>query len=108
MTFGEKLQEILDWYVKSQKEVAELSGISQSSISDYVNMKSTPTIDAAQKIADALGVSLWTLLNGDPLAVTPIDLTQRERTLLSEYRCLDQEEREAIDSLLRVLNRRAK
>ena len=42
MTFGEKLQELLDWRGKSQSKVAELAEVSQSAISDYVNGRSTP------------------------------------------------------------------
>ena len=82
MTFGEKLQELLDWRGKSQSKVAELAEVSQSAISDYVNGRSTPSIDAARRIAKALDVSLWTLLNGEALAVVSMDLTEREREIL--------------------------
>ncbi len=109
MTVPEKILEIMEWnnsQKMTQAELAKRTGLSKSSINGYVRGERKLTIDAAQKIADALEVSLWTLLNGDPLAVTPIDLTQRERTLISEYRRLDEEEREAIDGLIRVQNRK--
>ena len=67
MTVGEKIQELLDWGGKNQKELAELSGVSQSAISDYIRNIRIPSIEAAQKIADALDVSLWVLLNGEAL-----------------------------------------
>ena len=54
MTVGEKIQELLDWGGKNQKELAELSGVSQSAISDYIRNIRIPSIEAAQKIADAL------------------------------------------------------
>ena len=96
MTFGEKLQELLDWRGKSQSKVAELAEVSQSAISDYVNGRSTPSIDAARRIAKALDVSLWTLLNGEALAVVSMDLTERERRLVSGYRRLNDEQRAAV------------
>ena len=84
MTVGEKIQELLDWGGKNQKELAELSGVSQSAISDYIRNIRIPSIEAAQKIADALDVSLWVLLNGEALPVTEVDWRvpppYRERT----------------------------
>ncbi|WP_418779608.1 helix-turn-helix domain-containing protein [Intestinimonas sp.] len=103
MTFGEKLQELLDWRGKSQSKVAELAEVSQSAISDYVNGRSTPSIDAARRIAKALDVSLWTLLNGEALAVVSMDLTERERRLVSGYRHLNDEQRAAVDQLLQAM-----
>lgn len=79
MTVGEKIQELLDWGGKNQKELAELSGVSQSAISDYIRNIRIPSIEAAQKIADALDVSLWVLLNGEALPVTALDMTEKER-----------------------------
>lgn len=76
MTVGEKIQELLDWGGKNQKELAELSGVSQSAISDYIRNIRIPSIEAAQKIADALDVSLWVLLNGEALPVTTLDMTE--------------------------------
>lgn len=103
MTFGEKLQELLDWRGKSQSKVAELAEVSQSAISDYVNGRSTPSIDAARRIAKALDVSLWTLHNGEALAVVSMDLTERERRLVSGYRRLNDEQRAAVDQLLQAM-----
>ncbi len=103
MTFGEKLQELLDWRGKSQSKLAELAEVSQSAISDYVNGRSTPSIDAARRIAKALDVSLWTLLNGEALAVVSMDLTERECRLVSGYRHLNDEQRAAVDQLLQAM-----
>ena len=75
-------------------------------ISEYIRGKSDPTVSAINKLADGLGISAWTLLNGDPLAVDSMDLTKSERILVGSYRMLDAEERETVDHLLRTLNRR--
>ena len=103
MTVGEKIQELLDWGGKNQKELAELSGVSQSAISDYIRNIRIPSIEAAQKIADALDVSLWVLLNGEALPVTALDMTEKERRLIGEYRRLTGSEQEAVDlSLIHI------
>lgn len=105
MTFGEKLEELLDWSGTSQRDLANRSRISQSSISDYIRGKSIPTIDVAQKLAAALNVSLWTLLNGSPLSITPMDLTAQERALVNEFRRLDPEAQDAYYRILEIQNR---
>ena len=99
MTVPEKIQEIMEWSNRkklTQLELARLSGISKSSLNGYIHGDRKITVDAAQKIADALNVSLWTLLNGEALAVTSMDLTERERRLVSGYRRLNDEQRAAV------------
>ena len=108
MTVGEKIQELLDWGGKNQKELAELSGVSQSAISDYIRNIRIPSIEAAQKIADALDVSLWVLLNGEALPVTALDMTEKERRLIGEYRRPTGSEQEAVDHVIQVYNERKK
>ena len=103
MTVGEKIQELLDWGGKNQKELAELSGVSQSAISDYIRNIRIPSIEAAQKI-----VSLWVLLNGEALPVTALDMTEKERRLIGEYRRLTGSEQEAVDHVIQVYNERKK
>ena len=104
MTVGEKIQELLDWGGKNQKELAELSGVSQSAISDYIRNIRIPSIEAAH----ALDVSLWVLLNGEALPVTTLDMTEKERRLIGEYRRLTGSEREAVDHVIQVYNERKK
>lgn len=106
MTVPEKIQEIMEWSNRkklTQLELARLSGISKSSLNGYIHGDRKITVDAAQKIADALDVSLWTLLNGEALAVVSMDLTERERRLVSGYRRLNDEQRAAVDQLLQAM-----
>ena len=106
MTVPEKIQEIMEWSNRkklTQLELARLSGISKSSLNGYIHGDRKITVDAAQKIADALNVSLWTLINGEALAVTSMDLTERERRLVSGYRRLNDEQRAAVDQLLQAM-----
>lgn len=106
MTVGEKIQEVLDWSGLHQKDLAEATGISPSMISSYIKGVHAVSLEAAQKIADALDVSLWVLLNGEALPVMTLDMTEKERRLIGEYRRLTGSEREAVDHVIQVYNER--
>lgn len=106
MTVSEKIQEVMDWSGFNQKKLSDLSGIPQSTLSGYLNAGDKITVDVLRKIADALNVSLWTLLNGEPLAVRPMDLTEQERRVVGEYRLLSGEEQDFIDHAFRVFNQK--
>lgn len=102
MNFGEKIQEIMIWAHMNQKQLHEATGISRSTLSEYVRGTRSPTVDNAQKIADALKVSLWTLLNGEPLAVESEELTEEERRLVGGYRRLEPKFRRLVQDLVRT------
>lgn len=55
-----RLREARDW---SQNELAEKSGVNQSTISNIEAGKSSPSIDTLEPIAKALGVGLSVLIN---------------------------------------------
>lgn len=106
MAIGEKLDEYMSWNGLTQKDLAKKSGISRSMISGYVVGSRTPTIAALEKIAKALDISVWALLNDEPMAVKPADLTGDELRMVGEYRLLTGEERKMVDFTLETLNRR--
>lgn len=100
MSFGSKMREIMFWKHKTQVDVFKATGISRNTLSQYSKDLRSPTLLNAQKIADALGVSLWTLLNGDDMAVDSDDLTAEERKLVNGYRHLDPELRKAVQHVV--------
>lgn len=105
-TVGEKIQEILDWSGKNQTDLAEDTGIPRSSISDYVRGAREPSLDAVRKIAEALEVSPWAIINGEPMTVDKSDITAAEREILGEYRKLTHRERKCTDDVIRTFNLR--
>ncbi len=58
MTFGERVLVERRRRGLSREQLAEIIGVSKSSISNYENNINYPDIDNAIKIADALGVRL--------------------------------------------------
>lgn len=104
MNVGEKLQEIMDWKGLSQQDVAALSGISRTMVSQYVRGISEPTLEALRKIAAALDITVWMLLNNEPMAVKNIDLTESERQLISRYRMLSGKARGCIEVTIKTFS----
>lgn len=103
MTVGDKLQELMDWQGHSQQDIAALSGISRTMVSQYIRGVSEPTLEALRKLAEALNVTPWMLINGDPLAVKDFDLIDSERQLIGMYRTLSVKAQAYIDSSVRAL-----
>ena len=58
MNYGKRLQEIRKAQGVTQVDLAKLSGVTQAVITHYETGKRTPTLERADKLAKALGVSL--------------------------------------------------
>lgn len=106
MTVEEKMQEVLDWSGIKQNQLAQLTGISTTTISGYLHKKRKLTVEAMLKIAKALDVSPWIFLNGEPLPIKAQDLTESEREHLRQYRMLADGQREAVDHTIREFNKK--
>lgn len=63
--FSEKLTTILRDRGMKQSRLAEQSGLSDSRISDYIKMRSVPTIFAVMNMAYALDVNISDLVDFD-------------------------------------------
>ena len=61
---AERLKAALDFRGLSQKDLSEITGIAESTISRYVNNERTPKTDKALEICKALNVSLDWYVNG--------------------------------------------
>lgn len=62
---GGTIKEILKRIGKTQVELYELTGIKPAAMSKYLSGEKTPRTEVLMKIADALDVSLYTLLGRD-------------------------------------------
>lgn len=65
MGFKERLKQARKNSGMTQGKLSEVSGISRESIINYENGRRTPPIDIAAKLADALGVTVGFLMDGD-------------------------------------------
>lgn len=66
--FAFKLLSFMNDYRMSQKELAEISGLSESTISRYTNKTKMPSVKAVLKLSYALGIDVDELIDfGDPI-----------------------------------------
>lgn len=62
---GETIKEILKKVGKTQVDLCEMTGIKPAAMSKYLSGEKMPRTEILMKIADALDVSLYTLLGKD-------------------------------------------
>ena len=60
--FADNLREILEDYRMSQKELADVTGLSEGTISNYINKRQLPGIKAIINISEALNMSIDDLI----------------------------------------------
>lgn len=68
MKFAENFRKLLKQKNRTQADAAEFCGVSDNTISNWVNKRATPSLDTLQQLADWLGVSLQELLFGDEVS----------------------------------------
>ncbi len=69
MSIGSRLKQALAAKNLRQNDLSELSGVSQSLISDYCKDRKVPSLKNARALADALGISLDELAERDTAAL---------------------------------------
>ncbi len=89
MTISQRIFQILKENHLTQKEFAENSGISESTISDWKKKGTNPAADKLSVIADSIGVSLDYLITGKEKS-SPTDLTDDEQEIIDIYRGLNE------------------
>ena len=62
MTIGDRIKYLCKQNVITQKQLADMTGITEASISRYVNGSREPRANSIVKLADALGVTTDYLL----------------------------------------------
>lgn len=81
----------------TEYQLAERSGLPQSTISSWYRKNMIPTIPSLEKICAAFGITLSQLFaEGN----APVSLTESQRRLLERWSRLDKEQQEIIFSLI--------
>ena len=85
----------------TEYQLAERSGLPQSTISSWYRKNMVPTVPSLEKVCDAFGITLSQLFaeNNEPVALTP---SQRE--LLDKWDRLDEEQQAAIFQLIEKMS----
>ena len=106
MGFKENLKSELIYKDMLVKELAAKTGISRHTLDNYLNVRShTPTIEAAVKIAQALGVSVEYLATGmePPHAIS--QMSDEDFSLIQSYKLLNAEDKIIVAELIQLLNK---
>lgn len=81
----------------TEYQLAERSGLPQSTISSWYRKNMVPTVPSLEKICAAFGVTLSQLFaEGD----APVALTQSQKPLLERWSRLNEEQQSAIFTLI--------
>ena len=97
MGFKENLKSELAYKGMLVKELAQKTGISRNTINNYLNVREhTPTLDAAVKIAKALGVSVEYLATGEESLHSNINITRDSKKLMQNFNLLSEGDRKIV------------
>lgn len=81
----------------TEYQLAERSGLPQSTISSWYRKNMVPTVPSLEKICDALGITLSQLFaEGD----SPVSLTESQSILLEKWARLSDEQKTIVLALL--------
>lgn len=81
----------------SEYELAERSGLPQSTISSWYRKNMMPTVPSLEKICTAFGITLSQLFAENDTAVS---LTESQKSLLNRWARLNEEQQEIIFMLI--------
>lgn len=84
----------------SEYQLAEHSGLPQSTISSWYRKNLIPTLPSLRKICDAFGITLAQFFAEDDVAVS---LTASQKKLLKSWSRLNQEQQHAIITLIETM-----
>ena len=85
----------------SEYQLAERSGLPQSTISSWYRKDIVPTVPSLEKICDAFGITLSQLFATDG---NPVALTARQKELLERWDRLDEEQQKIVFQLIDNMN----
>lgn len=81
----------------TEYQLAEHSGLPQSTISSWYRKNMIPTVSSLDKICNAFGITLSQLFAEGETAVT---LTESQKKLLQRWACLNEDQQNAVLLLL--------
>jgi len=103
MGFKENLKSELAFQDMVVKELAAQSGISKSTLDNYLSVRGyMPSAEAAVKIAQTLGVSVEYLVTGEEKSADKSSLGPEIRTLVQNFKLLSEEDRKMVISIMQL------
>ena len=94
-----RINDIMKNQGMTRYQLAKISGLSQSTLSNMNTRNTTPSIPTIEMICNALNISLSQFFAGDNEYMYPVDYKQKE--LLDLFIMLDNEQQDAILNVAR-------
>ncbi|WP_317400466.1 helix-turn-helix domain-containing protein [Anaerotruncus colihominis] len=101
MTFGERLVASRERKSISQKQLADMLGITPTRLNYWEKDKRQPDVSNIKRLASALGVSTDYLIGNEVLRpISVVKLSKSEEEHIKKYRVLDKHGKESVDLIL--------
>jgi transcriptional regulator with XRE-family HTH domain len=104
MTFRENLKSELSYKNIIVKELAVMTGISKSTLDNYLNVRGyIPSAEAAVKIASALGVTVEYLITGEDIPHVRASHGPEIKELILNFKQLNEDDRKLVKDIIELL-----
>lgn len=104
--FSKNLQKYMDRTGKTQKELAEIIGVTAPTFHEWVKGKKFPRIDKVQKLADYFGILKSDLIEDKTAEEKPVTndgLTESQRLLIDFAKTLSEEQAGKVLQLMKSI-----
>ncbi len=104
--FSKNLQKYMDRSGKTQKELAEIIGVTAPTFHEWVKGKKFPRIDKVQKLADYFGILKSDLIEDKTAEEKPVNddgLTESQRLLIDFAKTLSEEQAGKVLQLMKSI-----
>ena len=98
MAIGHNIRMLREKYGLSQKELAQIAGVSDKAVSTWETGKKDPRMGAIEKIAAHFGILKSAIIEDSESLQFTVSPVEREH--IKKYRALTEEQREAVDGLI--------
>ena len=93
-----RIKELCDKKQMTMYALSKKTGISQSSLSNLIKRRSTPTFYTLDRICDGLGITLPQFFSDD---IGKLELSSEQKQVLRMWESLTDKEREAVEIYVR-------
>jgi transcriptional regulator with XRE-family HTH domain len=104
-TFAKNLEKYLNRSGKSQREMAEIVGVSSSTFNEWMKAKKYPRIDKIEFMAEYFGILKSDLIeDADDKKISPdeLSLTEGERDVLELFRAIPEDQQPVVLAMIRA------
>ena len=103
--FAQNLARYLNRFGKSQREMADIMGVSSSTFNEWMKAKKYPRIDKIEFLANYFGINKSDLIEDDENKKSPSNeptLTEGEESMLKLFRQIPEDQQPVVLAMIRA------